>query len=402
MSVGAGAPGVAEPLARVALSAKAPAELVSTLTMLRIEVLDVEDSDRAQLIVDFDSPRTPAERAPIMFVHVRSRTGGPPQSIAFATVSTIAAACFILSRVLDFPEPFLTTDRETFAMLRAALAIGAGPAHILIEGETGTGKESLGRLIHASRTAGTGELIRVDCAALDPGALTAPPWESGAGATTVLLDRIDELPSGAQQELIAAMRRACGRRPAADVPHFIAASTMGSGPQHDHGLLSPELQELFEVSLRIPPLRWRPDDIVMLARYFLHDQNSRLALSAGALRTLRYYPFPGNIRELRNLMTRLAIVPLAQHSGAIGAGELVTQLAPVTMPEGAGGSLWQLTHEKSRIDAARRALAAFDGDVVAAAKSLGADSPALIRLTTAAVPKNPRPRKRRSRSHRIH
>jgi hypothetical protein len=71
------------------------------------------------------------------------------------------------------------------------------------------------------------------------------------------------------------------------------------------------------------------------------------------------------------------------------------------MPEGAGGTLWQMTSEKSRLDAARRALSAFDGDVVAAAKSLGVDSPALIRLTTAAVPKNPRPRKTRTRSNRI-
>jgi transcriptional regulator with PAS, ATPase and Fis domain len=140
----------------------------------------------------------------------------------------------------------------------------------------------------------------------------------------------------------------------------------------------------------------------MLAPYFLHDQNPHLALSAGALRTLRSYPFPGNIRELRNLMTRLAIVPLAQDAQAIGAGDMVTQLAPGSLPEGAGGTLWQLTREKSRIDAARRAPAVFNGDIPAAAKSLGVDSPALIRLTTAAVPKNPRPRKTRGCSGRMH
>jgi DNA-binding NtrC family response regulator len=122
-------------------------------------------------------------------------------------------------------------------MLRAALAIGAGPAHILIEGETGTGKESLGRLIHASRAAAAGELIHVDCAALDPGALTALPWEDGAGATTVLLDRIDELAPSAQQELIGAMRRARGRRCAEDAPRFIAASTMSLAPRHGHGFI---------------------------------------------------------------------------------------------------------------------------------------------------------------------
>jgi DNA-binding NtrC family response regulator len=196
------------------------------------------------------------------------------------------------------------------------------------------------------------------------------------------------------------MRRACGRRPAEDVPRFIAASTMSLAPRHDHGFLLPELRELFEVSLRIPPLRLRPDDVVMLAPYFLHDQNPRLALRAGAMRTLRSYPFPGNIRELRNLMTRLAIVPLAQHARAIGAGDLVTQLAPGSLPDGPGGTLWQLTREKSHVDAARRAPAVFDGDIPAVANGLG-DSHALIRLTTAAVPKNPRPRKTRGRSDGI-
>jgi transcriptional regulator with GAF, ATPase, and Fis domain len=84
------------------------------------------------------------------------------------------------------------------------------------------------------------------------------------------------------------------------------------------GLFVPELHNLFEVAMAVPPLRERPADVAMLAWYFLRNANPALALSGGALKTLSDYPFPGNVRELQNLITRLAIVPLASDSSVIG------------------------------------------------------------------------------------
>jgi transcriptional regulator with GAF, ATPase, and Fis domain len=67
--------------------------------------------------------------------------------------------------------------------------------------------------------------------------------------------------------------------------------------------------------------------VAMLAWYFLRNANPALALSGGALKTLSDYPFPGNVRELQNLITRLAIVPLASDSTVIGRPDILGQLA---------------------------------------------------------------------------
>jgi DNA-binding NtrC family response regulator len=116
---------------------------------------------------------------------------------------------------------------------------------------------------------------------------------------------------------------------------YLATATRSLGELALRGRFVPELYNLFEVALPIAPLRERPDDIAMLAGYFLRKANPAMVLNGAALKTLNDYPFPGNVRELQNLITRLAIVPLASDGMVIGRPDVLGQLAAV------GTSRWR-------------------------------------------------------------
>ncbi|MBF6558664.1 MAG: sigma-54-dependent Fis family transcriptional regulator [Candidatus Binataceae bacterium] len=346
------------------------------------------------------------------------------------------AACFILSRALKLYAPFLTADENMFELIRAAITVARGPARIIVEGETGSGKESLIKLIHAA-SGDPASLVNVDCPALDEGTIgarlrealsqaraaggqgtrqisarasfgaranlasladppsranAASPWSGG----TLFLNHLGELSPAAQISALEALGPSRGGHrpsPSPAAVRLLASSTQPLAELAERGQFQRALYDLFDVTLTIPPLRLRRVDIAMLARHYLRHVNPALSISPAAIKTLADYPFPGNVRELLNFITRLAIVPL--HSGArvIGRDDIVEQLA-FTPPREPGDvrSLWRLSHDIARREIVRRVLAATGGDTDRAAHRLGISSRALLRLTTSAVPRPRRPR----------
>ena len=309
----------------------------------------------------------------------------------YACAGLDPAACMILSRVLGISAPMLTGGAAMFSILREALAAAPGCAPVLIDGETGVGKKSLARIIHAA-SGDAAEPIYIDCAAHDRSSeafMDQLDAEAASGIVeharrTIILDRIGELTAANQSRLSALMRRIEHR----GVARFIGIAGRSLIGIRRRGEFSAELRGMFDAALTLPPLRRRRKDIPLLAQYFLHGISAPAMLDAGAMRALRDYPFPGNVRELRNLVTRLAILAHpadAENRGAITQTDVRNQLAGLYRAAGTDSIVWKLTPERGRRGMAAWALAAAAGNRAEAAVSLGVEPAALSRLTATAA-----------------
>jgi two-component system, NtrC family, response regulator AtoC len=204
---------------------------------------------------------------------------------------------------------------------------------VLIEGETGTGKELVARLIHA-RTPGRGEapFVELNCAAIpetlleselfghEKGAFTdAKLTKKGlleeADAGTLFLDEIGDMPLQVQAKLLRvletqAFRRLGGNRDFRTDVRFVAATHRDLAAAVEKEAFRLDLFHRLDVfRIRIAPLRERREDILPLARFFLKEHAGRIGRPVGALTSeaeakLLGYPFPGNVRELRNVIER--------------------------------------------------------------------------------------------------
>jgi len=237
-------------------------------------------------------------------------------------------------------EPVLKSDTMRALYRLAERAAGghsaAGLITILVLGETGTGKEVLANWIHAHSPRAAGPFICINCGALtetlleselfghEKGAFTGaagakPGLLEAASGGTVFLDEIGETSAALQTRLLRAVEsrqimRVGGRAPRAIDVRFIAATNRDLEAAVVGGSFRQDLYfRLNGICLTIPPLRERRADIAPLARRFV-AQTSRAAkrrpprLSAEAIALLEGYPWPGNIRELRNVMERALVL----------------------------------------------------------------------------------------------
>jgi DNA-binding NtrC family response regulator len=212
-----------------------------------------------------------------------------------------------------------------------------GTISILLLGETGVGKEVLAREIHRSSPRASGHFLAIHCASLpesllegelfgyEKGAFTgaiqarAGLFESASGGT-VLLDEIGELPKAFQVKLLRVLdERAVlriGARASRDIDvRFIAATHRNLEEEVLRGAFRQDLFfRLNGITLTIPPLRARVSEIAHLAEVFLSTAQRQLdrphvpALSLAALALLERYPWPGNLRELRNAIERALVL----------------------------------------------------------------------------------------------
>ena len=219
--------------------------------------------------------------------------------------------------------------------LRSTTArVAATELAVLILGENGTGKEVVARTIHYLSPRRDQPFIAVNCAALaetlleselfghEKGAFTdaheARPgkFESADGGT-LFLDEIGDLSLGGQAKLLRVLEekvvvRVGGSKTLATDVRVIAATNQNLAEMVRAKRFRQDLFfRLNVVTLQLPPLRDRPGDVVLLAEYFLGDFSRRArrntpVLSAAAKRRLEAHAWPGNIRELRNAMERLA------------------------------------------------------------------------------------------------
>jgi DNA-binding NtrC family response regulator len=209
-------------------------------------------------------------------------------------------------------------------------------APVLILGETGTGKELVARAIHKGSSRSPKPFVAVNCAALPPTLLESELFGHERGAFTgadrsraglfeaahegtLFLDEIGEMPMEAQAKLLRVLTDGQVTRIGSTKPRQVdvrmIAATHRELTQHIRDRLFREdlYYRLAVIPIPIPPLRERSEDIADLCQLFLQQASrdlkvSKHELSPRALERLRRYSFPGNVRELRNLMERACIL----------------------------------------------------------------------------------------------
>jgi DNA-binding NtrC family response regulator len=214
-------------------------------------------------------------------------------------------------------------------------AVSAEP--VLIQGETGTGKELVARALHGLGPRAQAPFVAANCGAIPETMLEAELFGFAKGAFTgatrqhrgrfeqadkgtLFLDEIGETPPAAQVSLLRVLdervvHRIGGERGTAVDVRVVAATHRPLEERVDSGLFRRDLLFRLNVLLvRLPPLRERPRDIEVLAKHFLANsvrdmswQGAPPALAKEALSLLAGHAWPGNVRELRNLMARLAV-----------------------------------------------------------------------------------------------
>jgi DNA-binding NtrC family response regulator len=268
-------------------------------------------------------------------------------------------------------------------------------ASVLILGESGTGKELVSRAIHFSSERANKRFLPINCGALPENLLESElfGYKRGAftGATqdkvgllkaadkgTVFFDEIGDMPLTLQVKLLRALQeRECyplgSHDPVAFDVRVLCATNKDLDREVKEGRFREELlYRINVITIQLPPLRGRRDDIPLLANHFLRKYEKAIGRSAmrfskAAMRLLMSYPWPGNVRELENTVERAAILA---ETDVLHTHDLPDKLhnptvASVSLP-GTGMTLEELEREHMR-----RVLGEVKGDKVKAAQVLG-------------------------------
>ena len=262
------------------------------------------------------------------------------------------------------------------AVLRRVAKVAPTESTALITGETGTGKELIARAIHKRSPRGSRAFVTINCAAVPPALIASELFghEKGAftGAVerrlgrfelaeggTLFLDEIGELPAATQIALLRVLQerefeRVGGRHTIRADVRVIAAANRDLQAAIAAGAFRSDLFYRLNVfPIEMPPLRDRQDDIPLLVEYFT-DRYARKAgkkirgVSKRTLDLLQAYPWPGNIRELQNVIERSVIV-CETETLSVDESWLARQALPRT---GLALSKTPVTEEKAIIEAA--------------------------------------------------
>jgi DNA-binding NtrC family response regulator len=233
------------------------------------------------------------------------------------------------------------------------------PSTVLITGESGTGKELIARLLHDEARSRSGAFVAINCAAVpetllerelfghERGAFTGADAAGdgllhAADGGTLFLDEIGDMSPAMQAKLLRVLEgheylRVGGTRPLKARVRFVAATNRDLAMDVRSGRFREDLYyRLNVVTIALPPLRERGDDVALLAAHFLADLARRrgragATMDDGALAALRAYAWPGNVRELRNVLERALLI---MQGDAIATADLALA-ATAAAPEGA-------------------------------------------------------------------
>ena len=287
--------------------------------------------------------------------------------------------------------PAITAVRQQIDRLKQVTG-AAVPPTLLILGETGTGKDVVARLLHASSARRERPFVHVDCASLPKDLIEAELFGHEKGAFTsahaartglieaaedgvLFMDEIGELPMDLQAKLLAVLERRTLRkvgttkeRPVA--AWIIAATNRDIAELVNRGEFRSDLYYRLNVlSISIAPLRDRGDDIILLARHFTEQSAKRygmksVGLSAQAVQALRAYHWPGNVRELKHMIERAVLLS--------GEGELSAESLSLNAAAETGDPLMpDLTLDNAELMLIKNALDKCNGNVSKAARELG-------------------------------
>jgi len=285
---------------------------------------------------------------------------------------------------------FVGTSKAWCAVVERAARVAATDVATCLQGESGTGKEVIARFIHASSPRCHGPFIAINCAALpdqlveselfgfERGAFTSaqqskPGQIELARGGVLFFDEITELTPTAQAKLLRVLQerefqRLGGTRVVSADVRVLAATNRDLHEAVAQGTFRADLYYRVNVfDIRIPPLRDRGDDVTLLAECFLEDIArtrgvGRFALAPPAADALRAYSWPGNTRELRNVLERATVIC----SGATIEAEDLSLDAPSLSRSGHATDLNDV--ERSTIE---RVMRDVNGNVSRAARTLG-------------------------------
>ena len=294
-----------------------------------------------------------------------------------------------------WPFPIVGGSAAIRNLMREVEQAGPSTARVLIEGENGTGKELVARALHASGPRRDHPFVAVNCSAIPEELIESELFghERGAftGATqarrgrfeeanggTLFLDEVGELSPRAQTKLLRVLQegelsRVGGNRGIRVDVRVIAATNLNLSERVASGQFREDLYfRLAVIPITVPPLRERAEDIPQLVDHFTaaianETGQRRKSFAAGTLELLRGYAFPGNVRELRNLVERLVIMTAG---ATIGPEQVRAALPRLTPTLAAPVRLSEAVQEFERLQI-EAALKATGGNMAAAAARLG-------------------------------
>ncbi|MBK1722331.1 PEP-CTERM-box response regulator transcription factor [Thiocystis violacea] len=306
-------------------------------------------------------------------------------------------------RQLSVDEPLrgvIATSPQMLKACRAVEKVAEADVTVLILGESGTGKELFARALHERSPRASGRLVAINCAAIPENLLESElfGYEKGAftGAIkqtlgkieyanggTLFLDEIGDLPQPLQAKLLRFLQervieRLGGRKEIALDLRVVCATHQDLESQVALGQFREDLYyRISEVTIRLPALREREGDALVLARAFLDQYNaeygrSLFGFTKDALAAIEQYGWPGNVREIESRIKRAVIMAegrqLSSEDLDLEAGE---SLAPLCLQE---------VRDQAELLALRQALGRADGNMTLAAQMLGITRPTLYRL----------------------
>jgi len=296
-------------------------------------------------------------------------------------------------------------------VLALARKVATSPSAVLIRGESGTGKELLARAVHENSPRADKPFVKVHCAALAPSLLESELFGHVKGAFTgavrdkvgrfeladggtLFLDEIGDISPEVQTKLLRVLQEKTFERVGSSDPvkvdvRMVAATHQNLEQLIRHGRFREDLfYRLNVITLAMPPLRERPEDVPELAIHFLHLYAKKCGkpvqhIDDEALLALRAYRWPGNVRELENAIERAVVIADGPLLTLAELPEEVRRETDAGEPDGVAFAAvdgapvhWGLRTERDsrnlrERDALVRALATTDGNKAEAARLLG-------------------------------
>ena len=295
-------------------------------------------------------------------------------------------------------------DDGMLKVCRTVERLGSVSAPVLLLGESGTGKEALARALHDMGPRAQKPFVAVNCAAIPEPLLESELFGHERGAFTgavrqvagrielahggtLFLDEVGDLPAALQAKLLRFLQdhrieRLGGRQSIQVDVRVVSATNQPLEQQAEGGAFRADLlYRLNGITVRIPPLRERGSDALLLARWFLARQAREFGrrmrgFDAGAAAAILGHRWPGNVRELENRVRRAVLM---------SDGPLITaaDLELVAPSELEAGLDLRAARQRAERSAIERALARSNGSISAAARLLGVSRPTLYTLLEA-------------------
>jgi two-component system, NtrC family, response regulator len=287
------------------------------------------------------------------------------------------------------------------SLCRAIEKVAPTNATVLLLGDSGTGKELLARALHRLSVRSHQPFVAINCAAIPDTLLESElfGYEKGAftGAAkrtlgrlesadhgTVFLDEIGEIPASLQAKLLRFLQERSVERIGGRIPipldlRIICATNRNLEAQIGSGGFRDDLYyRISEVTVRVPPLRERQGDSLLLAQFLLQEMAERFGkptrgLAPDAIRAIQKHPWPGNVRELENRIKGAVIM-------AEGAVVTASDLGLQDPTEDLEYLNLRVARQRAEVQAVRHALAIAGGNLSRAAELLGVTRPTVYDL----------------------